>query len=511
MDMLASRPGPQIAQRGVSGFVAALIIAVLIAAACLAHAGWMLQNHDADWMFIAARRMVMGGHYVRDFNEVTPPMILIVLAPAAAVANLTAYPGYPVFLAYMGLLIAISLLLLRPTLRALLGANPRADLVLVLTAIILTFEPGYEFGQREHVFLVLFLPGLLWYLARDPGQRLSPHQWTCLILAAAAVMIKPYYLLVPAVLLGLRFIETRSWRVVLETPSIVFAAAAALYLAVVLLIFPEYLTEARMQENIYFAWNRWWVTVLEFGRDSVAALCLAAAIAWLTPFLAPVGRVLRRLCVTSLCCVVVVLWQRKGWPYHYLPALEIAAFALAVAIPALWDRRAGGRPVIAAIALLAAFLALRPLQEAIGTTQARYASHPLIRGLHDRAAGQTVMLLTSGMQMGFPSLAGVEVGASHPGQVLLAGVAQLEQGDAAARARAAPLRETGIAMAVADIQRFKPRFIAVDLRAARQGMPDHYDLFGHYMASPTFREVWAGYRLDAHFEGWDLYRRAEGG
>jgi hypothetical protein len=513
---IAASPTQSVPVARINAAATGILALALVAAACLLHIAWMLQNHDADWMLVASRRMLAGGHYLTDFNEVSPPMILVVIAPAAGLAALLGLTAYPVFVVYVGVLIALSTLLIRPALRWCLAGNPLGyHLALIGYATILAFEPGYEFGQREHIFLILFFPGLLWYAAREAGApaRLSAGDWTAIVLAAAGLLIKPLYLLIPGVLLIIRAARMRQWRALTDTPILVFAAAVLLFGALLLLVFPNYLAEARLQRPIYFGWNRWWGTMLDSGRDCVAAMTLATALACLLPGSPRHRHVPRLLCVTSFCCLLVVFIQRKGWPYHYLPALEIAAFVLVFAASVLLPRLrvALSRPLaatlIAVIAVQGAFLALRPLQEAIGFTQRRFAAQPLIRTLHDRAAGQSVMLLTSGMSFGFPSLAGVEVGARHPGQVMLAGVVQLEAGDAGARASAVPLRQVGIDMATEDLNHYKPDWVGVDLRASKQGLPDNFDVLAYYLSDPGFRAAWAGYELNTRIAGWDLYTR----
>jgi hypothetical protein len=496
-----------------------LAIAAIIVSSFVLHASWLLQNHDMDWMMIAARRLLAGGRYISDFDEVTPPLILLLLAPPAALAAPIGVDPYMMFLGYVCLLIAGSVFLARPVLSWCVDGNPLlCCLLLIAYTMILSHEPGYEFGQREHIFLIMFLPGLLWYAAREAGRNvpMGVTDWFALLSAAAGVLIKPYYLLIPGTLLLVSLYRRRSWRSLLDLPAVVFAGAVVLYALVVLLAFPEYLEEAQLQRQIYFAWDRAWITVAEGARDAIAAFCLAVVFSEFLPAPPPLRYILRYLCLACACCLIVAIMQKRGWPYHMLPATEIAACALSIAAASMLPRlrlSAAATPagvVLGTAGLLIASLFLRPLSEAFSLTQQRYAERPLIRKLHELAAGQPVMLLTSGLQMGFPSLAGVQVASRHPGQTLLGGTVRLERGNAQERAQAAPLRRTMFDLTVRDLQRYKPTVVAVDVNPQKQAMPDNFDMLAYFTADPGFRDAWAEYKLTASVPGWDMYTRTSG-
>ena len=490
-------------------------IATIIASAFVLHVSWLLQNHDMDWLMIAAGRLLAGGHYLRDFDEVTPPLILLLLIPPAALASLIGLDPYSVFVGYVCLLIAGSALLARPVLSWCVEGNLfLCGLLLVSYTMILCHEPGYEFGQREHIFLIMFLPGLLWYAARESGRDVPINLtgWLALISAAIGVLIKPYYLLIPSALLLVSLYRQRSWRALWDVPVVIFAAAAGIFALLVLLVFPEYLEEARLQRQIYFGWDRGWITVAGAARDAVTALCLAVVFSEFLPAPAPIRNVLRYLCLASACALIVAIFQKKGWPYHMLPAVEIAACALAIAavrmLPRLRTLTVGAIPagvVVGTTGLLVASLFLRPFSEALTLTQTRYVALPLIRTLHDIAGGQPVMLLTSGLQMGFPSLAGVEVGARHPGQVMLPGTVRLAAGNAQERVQAAQLRQIMFDLTAQDLRRYKPVVVAVDTNAQKQAMPDNFDILAYFAVDPGFRNAWSEYQLTMSVPGWDLY------
>ncbi len=119
------------------------------------------------------------------------------------------------------------------------------------------------------------------------------------------------------------------------------------------------------------------------------------------------------------------------------------------------------------------------------------------------------MLLTSGLQEGFPGLAHVELGArqSPPGQPMLPGTVKLEACTAEDRKRAVELHHAMLELTVHDLEHYKPRMVAVDRNHTKQALPDDFDILGYFLADQDFRKAWNDYRLVASVPGWDLYER----
>lgn len=494
----------------------AAVVAV-IASALVLHVLWFAPNYDVDWLLIAARRMLAGGSYLSDFDEVTPPLVLVLMAPAAALADMTGRDPYAVFVASVCLLIFVSILLCAPIIDWCLPGNPVGRrLALIAIAVVLALEPGFRFGQKEHLVVIMLLPGLLWYAARESGRQspLGPAAWLCLALAATSLLIKPYFLVIGAALLLVRFVRTRDWRATLfDAPVGVLLAVAALFALMVAFLFPEYLEEVRLENQTYGAFANGWLSVFERYRDAIAACCVMALLAELVPVPSASRMVLRCLWLASACALGVAILQKKGWAYQMLPAVEIAGVGFVIAAAAMAPRlrlpaeRLRTATILAMIGLFGMALALRPVDEALADTKARFASEPLIKTLRELAPGRKVMLLTSGLQDGFPSLAGVQLAARHPGQPMLPGTVKLEAGGERDRARGAALHQVLIGLILNDMQHYRPDVIAVDRNADKQALPPDFDMLAYFMSDPGFRKAWGDYHLVIRAPGWDFYER----
>ncbi len=171
--------------------------------------------------------MLAGGRYLVDFDEITPPMILMLLAPVAEVSPADRHRFLcRVRRGHLPAGRAPSLWLAAPVIAWCLP-GPRAGhrVALLAIAAVLALEPGFRFGQREHLIVLLLLPDCC---GSRRAKRGGPRRWTAgrgpsLVLAAVAVLIKPYYFLIPAVFLVARLCRVRTWRTVLvDWPAAIF-------------------------------------------------------------------------------------------------------------------------------------------------------------------------------------------------------------------------------------------------------------------------------------------------
>jgi hypothetical protein len=424
---------------------------------------------------------------------------------------------YTAFSAYIVLLISISTFMVRPAVAWFYAGRPgTVILILVIYAAQLTFDPGYEYGQREHIAVILFCPGLFWFAAREAGRPapLTGSAFVALVLASLAVLIKPYFLLVPAALLAARVVHVRSWRVLIDPAVCILVAMAILYGILIVLVFPDYLQEVAIQRQAYFAWSRGWLTVMDASRDAVAAVCLAAVLTILLP-IAPERRVLSGyLCLAAVAWLIAAWVQKRGYAYQVLPAVELADLALVVALaevvgfaPSPSRLGVSGIAVAGAILIGGAFVSMRPLMETFTFERSAFRNKPLIKNLADLAAGRPVLLLTAGFQFGVPSLAGVQIGSRAPGQNLLPAIVRLANGNADQRATSARLAALADREVVDDLNHYEPHIVAVDHGSGRQALPDDFQILDFYLQHEDFRLAWQHYQPVRASGGWEFFVR----
>ena len=130
-------------------------------------------NHDAAWYLDMARVWLDGGRLYRDVVDTNPPLIVWLTTPPALAAQLLGAPEPLMFVLYVGLAIAVSLLTCA---RLLARTWPELPIHLRLTLVTLLLFLFFvaihtEFGQREHFTTLLALPELYW--PRWHGPRIA--------------------------------------------------------------------------------------------------------------------------------------------------------------------------------------------------------------------------------------------------------------------------------------------------------------------------------------------------
>jgi len=487
-------------RRPLGGVAAAGFALAVAAAAALALLRFGHLNHDVAWLLVAAERLAAGGRYGLDVLEPTPPLALLVMAPAVAIRDVFGVALYPAYLAWVCLLIAAAAALARPMLRAALGrgagaALPEAGLVAPALALL----PGYDFGQKEHLFAILAVPAILLVAAR--GRVALPWAAAALALGALGASMKPYWLLVPAAVAGVALAQGRLDRRRAAIGAAVFAAAAAAVAAGTLAWFGDWLGVARLAVAAYAAYD--------LAPAALAATAAAyagmVAVAWLAAGrLAPGEASVRTLLVAAAAAVAAAAVQLKGWPYHYLPAVVFAALAAGIA---LLRAAPAQRTAALTLAALVAAVALTPVLRAFAPAPADVAEFRDLARRH--AAGARFVALDTDLWPAFP--AAMEIGAQwasrSPAQWLVPGAVALAAGGADDRARGAALRARTLDMLAEDFARWRPEVVAVRTAPPFRGLSDGFDLTAYLRQDARIAAALDGYAVVARGAAWTFYRR----
>src|SRR3954447_3570797 len=97
-----------------------ILCGLIVSAAVVLHATYLLPNHDNEWLLIASERLLAGGTYRTEIVEPVPPLILVLNIPAVILAKLTGLATYTAFSLYVGGCILLS---------AALAARPLATIL----------------------------------------------------------------------------------------------------------------------------------------------------------------------------------------------------------------------------------------------------------------------------------------------------------------------------------------------------------------------------------------------
>jgi hypothetical protein len=286
---------------------------------------------DVSWYLYASGRILEGDRLYEDLIELNPPLIVWLNVPVAWVAHQTGWPAALLYRCFIVLLAVGSFLLTRMAFRRLREPStpPGRRLFLLLVAFTLLALAAGDFGQREHLMLILVLPYLFVAAARLEGVPVS-FVFASLVgvLAGIGVALKPYFLLVPLLVeLGRLPIRLRATA---RPETIAVGLVAIGYLAAVQLWAPSYWPLMTKLGTVY----RQFVNVPLLATALVGE---GAGVALSALFSSVALRHRKKKCALAgvLLLATIGLYasavlQQKGWRYHFYPSIATGLLLLAL-------------------------------------------------------------------------------------------------------------------------------------------------------------------------------------
>jgi hypothetical protein len=476
------------------------------------------ESEDVTWLLLAADRLSHGGRWGRDILETnTPGAVLLYFPPAVAARLLPIAPLQACILWILAILIGCSAVLAH-----LFGlvcrretASPQMTMAGWVALSVLAFGSGNfglpmfgignNFGQRDAVIAALLMP-LAWFLLCPElmSPRRRGYHRVAIVMAAVAFCIKPQFLL-PLVLWFAIAAYRHGWRDALHRAGVAWLVpAGCAYLAVVLLVFPEWLGTARLAAQTYGAYR---ANAFTMAFVSIPAVLLLA-IAWrMTPIAGGAQPLLRAATIVGSSYILLSWVEQKPWFYHQLPAVLTLLTALGLAVVArLPEITTGPRSAPAALALasvIPGLLLLTAWRNQAALHEA-YEQHPLIRELRARLhPGSPWAVISASPLPGFPAtlIEGYRWVLRGPSLWPLPGaIALVRQGQAEPGTDIVAAVSEGLAE---DIEKGAPQVIVIDPH--RSPLLPEDDMIALLSRTSHFAAVWARYRLVAHAAEFDLY------
>jgi hypothetical protein len=374
-------------------------------------------NHDASWYLTGTGMFLDGGRLYHDIVEINPPLAFYLTIPPVWIAR--AVDGDPTT-AYFLYVIALALVASVWSLLLLEAADlppSRRAMLVAAVAVVLFVLPIAEFGQREHLLLIFAMPFLIGQVLRPalPGLGLM-HQVALALAASLGLLLKPYFLIIPACIVIVRLFQERTLRAAFDPGMLALAGASILYVAFIVLIHPAYFNViVPVARVVYAAYGMGAADVLLKFEIFAAMLVVMAG---LRSNRGVHGQISQLFLSASIGSAAVYLVQFKGWNYHILP-LSAWLILASTWLAARSDQQAGHRMFEAKIIPLAALMIVGlqigrgPYQSA---TTAVFA--PFVKTRHER-----VLVLSTNVWAAFPFVNEVSKGwaSRYPAQWLIPG------------------------------------------------------------------------------------------
>ena len=494
-----------LARRDATLLVIALLFALQAAIRFSSHV-----SHDVAWYIYAAGRLLDGAVLYRDLVEVNPPLGIWLTVPLVALARLTNMPAIPLFQAGV---LALTVLSLGLAARLLTSAHEVSagvrHALLILAAALMLFIPAYDFGQREHLVVLLVAPWLLLRWDRLLGGRVPQGLAVAIgLLAAMGFWLKPHGLLAAAAVEVMVLVVSRRLRLTFSVENLAAIAFSTVYVASIWIFAGDFFKRIiglGMTAYVPF----YGFDAMEVARRAMLPILLGVVAIAGGDLLGPQLRLLRGLLVAAGAGFLLAFVIQAGFRYQLIPALFFMALAVSVSIARL---AAGGLRVASPrqrIVITGSAIGLVTVFAGAGSIQSpNYLGEPFERSIAAEAPdARSVFIASTSVFHGFPMVAerGFTWASRFPAQWLAPYVAATLDADGA------PTDEIGRyarEATVGDLIDFEPDILFIT-ESARQlyykGQPLDYVAF--WGGDPRFPQVWSAYEKRGLVGGFRVYLR----
>jgi len=270
-----------------------------------------------------------------DMSDANPPLVWYLYTIPAFASSAFNFPVTQAFNYFLVLLILYSV---SACMVLFFTKAKRSEALFFLPFLVgltlFNFFLRYDFGQREEIFVLLYMPFLLLRWLRWQGRGVQSKVWSSVlgIIGAIGICIKPHFL-IPAVLIELYFLlDKRRLSTLFTCETVACFVGGVVYLAHFLFV-PRAMSEAYwgfVVPAFALGYNFWDTSLGAAVSDpskrdvfflTAVACLLAVALRKRCSLLLP-------LVVFVLGSVIPYLIQFKGWAYHDQPVYA-GAFILA--------------------------------------------------------------------------------------------------------------------------------------------------------------------------------------
>ncbi|MCK4607926.1 MAG: hypothetical protein KAT71_00430 [Gammaproteobacteria bacterium] len=312
----------------------ALAITLFITAVVIQSFGTL--SPDVSFLLHITQKMLHGGRYYYNFFEINPPLILYLYTPPVVIAHLLHCGFFIPIRTYVFAIAAGSLILCNWLLRKIFAQENNYSHGPLLLAITFAFVlmPGMQFGQREHIMIMLVVPYFLLVSLRLTGKSLEIWQLVFIgILAGIGFALKPYFF-IPLALVELYFLLKKGKFWAWLRPEIaMIGLVSIIYLATIFLFFPEYIDKMVPigWKLFYAAYHVPWLWVLT--QVPIAFFCIVIILLGFSYKKIQQLQLAYVLLIASIGFFVCDIIQQTIFYYHILPLFTTSMMLLVL----LWQ------------------------------------------------------------------------------------------------------------------------------------------------------------------------------
>ena len=467
-------------------------------------------NHDTAWYLVATQKWLDGARLYTDIIEVNPPWGFYWTVPAIWLSKLTALDKQLSFLVFTGFLSAISFLSVWDSIKRIPGLTTIRKIVyaeLVLIAVLIfTMQ---QVGQREHIFILCFLPYLFIVFAEAHGVSFSKKRRIILaMLALSGIMLKPYFIVLPLAVSLCEAVSARSFRPIVKLENWIIGVGCLLYLLFVYLVHPEYFSFLLPIAFTVYGGIGGTVDQVLSALPIVVILWLLL-ILWLGLIEKNIQKQTALLAATALGGAASYYLQFTGFEYHSYPFFVFAFIYFAFVLTGQGTRILIGCFAIVGI-LATLYFGPRPMR------YRNVANEDILQHIGNVPENSVVMILSTFVHASFPIVLKKDwVWASRfPTQWLLPGaldnVVRFDCDEDPVKCQQnIAILEYARKANIEDIEKFKPDFIIIDKRKKGAYINDpNFDYITFMSEDPVFADHWEKYKQTVETNYFTIWTRS---
>lgn len=281
-------------------------------------------NADHAWLMEAANRLLSGNWMSDAYFDPNPPLSILLYVPSALIEKTgfirAEYVHYTFTLICFGACIPI----LNMLLKCFDKIDSQARLILLFCFVcantVLTSSGELYFGERDHfIFMGLCVFGL--YQLLITYKNIYRFEYIFMAVAVLFILLKPHFLIIPALFLVHRMIQTKNIKESLYQPDVfTLIGVSGVYLLITLIFFWDYVFEIFPTFRAVYLTTQNQMTMqigLMFSSIIVASFILSIMTGLKMDKL---KNPLILFSLSLLCCAL--FWvQMKGIYYQLIPAV----------------------------------------------------------------------------------------------------------------------------------------------------------------------------------------------
>lgn len=472
-------------------------------------------NHDVAWVLYGSGVLLDGGWFGSDIVAANPPLIWWIYHVPNLAARLFGIPVEHAFRIFITAIAALSLIGSDRLLRVAGYERVWRAVFILVCATLFTLGAYRDFGQREHITVMLSLPYVLAAGIRFDGFSLDRRTAVLIGLSAGlGIALKPYFALVP-LFVEVALILRQRQLALLRRGEAVGAVIAIVVYALAILIWAR----AWLYEAAPAIFKAYWA----FEQASLAYMPKIAVL-FLFPLLMGVAAsaISRKrffgmpllVLLASVAFLFAAVIQAKYYSYHLYPAYTLVLIANVLLLRTL------ERPVRIVHASILALVGAASLVTPILWLMASQPGKPLhartanvIEFVRDKvSADEPFLAISTHPFPGFPITiyADRSWSSTSNSRIFLPAVIKLRENRVQDPELLAFVERSERAAMARDIEE-KPALVLVDVATARHAIGTRkFDHLEFYREDEAFREAWKNYKqIPSPVPGLDAYVRRE--